>query len=111
MPSSSLPSCGSTLHPGIVTLTSVWPLNISVGPPPVPRSRPIAWRVALPFSVGCSTVIICTSMPMPRMRSARKSATAPSPKFGLGILIMSRVSFTSASSWIAATTLLRFSFM
>src|SRR5262245_1498888 len=56
-----------------------------LGPPPVPRSRPIGWRVFLPGLAGCVTSIISTSSPTPDRYFAKRSAIVPSSIVVLGV--------------------------
>src|SRR5213075_345067 len=60
---------------------SMWPLNISVGPPPAPRSVPRT------FARPCSTCCHCTARPSSWNVSAMKVAIAPSLPVKLGIAI------------------------
>src|SRR5947208_5551454 len=74
---------------------SMWPLNISDLPPPVPSSRPMTF--GLPSSTSCH----CTPSPMSASSSRTRSPIACSSPVGLGTDTRSTASATSRSASIS----------
>src|SRR5881392_781314 len=74
---------------------SMWPLNISDLPPPVPSSRPITF--GRPASTSCH----CTRSPMSASSSRTRSPIACSSPVGLGTDTRSTARATSRSASIS----------
>src|SRR6188768_3875707 len=74
----------------------MWPLNISVGPPPAPA------RVASTFARPSSTCCHCTASPSSSQRPAYQTAIASSEPVKLGIETAANASATRRSRSIIA---------